>query len=170
MSTSQIRSNAPAGRLYVRFAMRFIADCMLGKLAKWLRILGYDTLYFHAISDDELRNNTLATGRILLTRDTKLFNRIPSNQGLFIASDHVAEQLKQVVCALHLDCSQQTLTRCLACNAELERVAKENVECLVPDFIYHTHTDFARCPQCGKIFWKGSHQAHIKEQLNTLAP
>jgi uncharacterized protein with PIN domain len=149
--------------------MRFIADCMLGKLAKWLRILGYDTLYFHAISDEELRNNALTTGRILLTRDTRLFNHIPSNQGLFIASDHVAEQLKQVVLAFHLDWSQRMLTRCLECNTVLERIAKEEIEPLVPDFIYHTHTDFARCPQCGKIFWKGSHQAYIEEQLNTLA-
>jgi uncharacterized protein with PIN domain len=141
---------------------------MLGKLAKWLRILGYDTLYFHAISDEELLNNALTTDRILLTRDTKLFSRIPSNQGLFIASDHVAEQLKQVVLALQLDWSQHTLTRCLECNAELERVTKEEIEPLVPDFIYHTHTDFARCPQCGKIFWKGSHQAHIEERLRSL--
>jgi uncharacterized protein with PIN domain len=148
--------------------MKFIADCMLGKLAKWLRILGYDTLYFHEIADDELLNKALTTGRILLTRDTKLFSQIPSNSGLFIESDHLEDQLKQVTLALHLDLSQNMLTRCLECNTELERVEKKEVESRVPDFIYHTHNGFSRCPHCGKVYWKGSHQAHIGRRLQKI--
>jgi len=153
--------------------MKFIADCMLGKLARWVRILGYDTLYDRALRDADLLQKALETGRILLTRDTRLFAKIPLNAGLFIQSDHLAEQLQQVVLALHLDVSCDVLTRCLACNTELQQVEKSAVEPDVPDFIFHTHNDFARCPRCGKIYWKGSHQAHIWErvrQLKTGAP
>jgi uncharacterized protein with PIN domain len=148
--------------------MRFIADCMLGKLARWLRILGYDTLYYRAISDVDLLQKTLETGRLLLTRDTRLFAKTPMNSGFFITSDHVEDQLQQVVRALHLDVSRDVLTRCIACNAELTQVEKSAVEPDVPDFIYYTHNDFSRCPRCGKIYWKGSHQAHIWERVKRL--
>ena len=148
--------------------MKFIADCMLGKLAKWLRILGYDTLYFHKIDDDDLFDKVMYTRSILLTRDTKLFVKIPYNSGLFINSDHVKEQLQQVVLALHLDCSEAFLSRCIACNMKLESVEKLEIETRVPDFIYYTHTDFSHCSHCGKVYWKGSHQSHIQETLRQL--
>lgn len=148
--------------------MKFIADCMLGKLAKWLRILGYDTLYQRPPGDAALAQKALAAGRLLLTRNAKLLARLPLQAGLLIASDHVAEQLQQVVFTLHLEVSDHLLTRCLACNAELQPIAKHEAAAAVPDFIYHTHADFARCPRCGKIYWQGSHHAHIAARVKHL--
>lgn len=150
----------------MRSPQAFIADCMVGKLAKWLRILGCDTWYFHAVSNEILLQNVLETGRILLTRDTALFRRIPKGSGLFIESDHVEEQLKQVIEAVPLDLVHaEILTRCVRCNKRLQPVEKSEIEAQVPEFVYHTQTEFSRCRGCGKVYWKGSHQAHIIETL-----
>ena len=93
--------------------MKFIADDMLGRLAKWLRILGYDVAYTVPISDAELLRRATAEGRILLTRDTKLIARCQKEEGLFIQSDALREQLKQVIEAHHLDVGAHVLSRCL---------------------------------------------------------
>jgi uncharacterized protein len=149
--------------------MKFWADAMLGKLARWLRILGYDTLYQKHRSGTDIGLQASQSGRLLLTRDTTLFAALPPDTALFIESDHLEAQLLQVARACSLDLSEAVLTRCPECNAVLERVAKADVAGRVPDFVYHTHADFACCPHCGRVYWKGTHQADMLARITRLA-
>lgn len=160
-------------------APRFLADAMLGRLAKWLRILGYDAEYFRG-EDDELLRLARREGRVLLTRDTRLLrrrvpgmcpplagaDRLPAH--LFIQSDHVMEQLRQVVTALRLDPTAPPARRCVCCNALLEPRLKSEVFGLVPEFVWSRHETFWVCPGCQRIYWAGSHQRRMKEAIKAL--
>lgn len=145
--------------------MRFLADCMLGRLARWLRFLGYDTLYVRKGEDPPLLELAFKEGRILLTRDTHLIKRRLPVPYLFIRSDHLSEQLKQVIEELHLEVGEEVGTRCMGCNVPLEEVERSEVQGLVPDFVFRTHQEFYRCPACLKIFWPGSHLKRMEEVL-----
>lgn len=147
--------------------MRFVADAMLGRLAKWLRILGYDTLYSTEMDDADLAHLARREGRILLTRDTRLVKR----RGLryfLLESDMLEEQLRQVVRDLHLDVNDQAFSRCPSCNGLLDVVGKESVAGLVPAYVYATQDQFKRCPRCGRLFWRGTHWDRMKERLAKL--
>jgi hypothetical protein len=138
-------------------SVRFIADVMLGKLARWLRILGYDTLYDASADDGELVEQALEEDRILLTRDAKMLLRRKLPAHLLIASDDWREQLSQVVAQFGLDTTTQRFTRCVDCNQPLARIQKPEARFKVPSHIFDTHDAFCACPQCGKVFWSGSH-------------
>ena len=141
---------------------------MLGRLATWLRIAGYDAEYFPG-EDAALLRHAWHDGRILLTRDTQLLQRRRLPPHLFIQSDHVAEQLRQVVQALHLDLAQQARgRRCLRCNVILEPRAKAEVEGRVPDFVWSHHDEFWSCPRCRRIYWAGSHRQRMEETIRAL--
>lgn len=144
---------------------RFIADSMLGKLARWLRILGFDTLYFRGMDDRKLMERALDEGRCLLTRDTRLAAAGKDGlKTLFIESDSWREQLREVLGAFK--CSPVGfLTRCLICNSSLEKTDPEGAAGLAPEYILSTHRVFYRCPSCRKVFWPGSHLADMKKVL-----
>jgi uncharacterized protein with PIN domain len=142
----------------------FIADVMLGRLAKWLRIIGYDTLYFRSIEDSQLIRVAVGEGRILLTRDAELFNR-GGFVGLLIQGQNLEAQLAQVISEAKLKPQVSASIRCPLCNEPLQTVTKEQVESLVPAYVYATQQDFTRCPRCGKIFWKGTHWRRIERRL-----
>ena len=148
--------------------MRFIADAMLGRLARWLRFLGYDTLYVRKGEDTPLLQIAEEEGRILLTRDTHLIKRRLPIRCLFIRSDHLVEQLKQVIEELNLEVGEGVGTRCMQCNVPLEEVERSEVQGLVPDFVFRAHQEFYRCPACLKIFWPGSHLQRMEEVLKNL--
>ena len=145
---------------------RFIADDMLGKLAKWLRILGYDTLYQTGIEDTELIQRALAEGRIILTRDTHLIKRRLVKNHLLIQSDFLPQQLKQVIDSLQLDTSSYLLTRCLICNQPLTSLDKPMLKDKVPPYVYATQEHFSSCPGCKRIYWPAT---HVKQLLQKLA-
>lgn len=148
--------------------MTFLADRTLGKLARWLRMLGYDTLSVQHIDADRLEC-AQQTQRVVLTRDTAFFARLPPDTGIFITSDHVAEQVQQVLKAFRLTPDEaRPLSRCLACNTLLEQIEKATVEGEIPDFIFHTQQEFARCPHCRKVYWKGSHHQNILKRLSQI--
>jgi len=148
---------------------RFLLDAMLGRLATWLRLLGYDAVYSQA-EDAVLLRQSREEGRILLTRDTRLLRRRELPPHLGIESDHVAEQLRQVVQALRLDVRVPRARRCARCNAPLSPQSKAEVAGRVPDFIFSHHADFWGCPTCGRIYWAGSHRQHMDARIHTLAP
>lgn len=152
----------------VTMALKFAADAMLGKLAKWLRLLGYDVFYSPEVDDDTLVEIALREGRILLTRDTHLLRRRQLPPYLLILSDNWEEQLVQAVLKFNLNMDSHRMTRCVECNVPLETVSKDEVRYDVPRYVYRTHEHFARCPQCGKVYWAGSHYQRANDTIERL--
>ncbi len=141
---------------------------MLGKLALWMRILGFDVEYHHTIEDAELVEKTLKSNRILLTRDTLLLKRrVLKGRVVFVESDHLEDQLRQVVTLFGLK-RGGFLKRCLRCNTPLERIEKEAVKHLVPPYVYRTQSGFSHCSSCGRIYWAGTHRERMRERLKTI--
>ena len=145
--------------------MRFVADAMLGRLAKWLRLVGYDTLYWRG-DDAGLVRLVLAENRLLLTRDTRIAPRLPPHLTFFITSDHYDEQLDQVIARFGLPPRIGRL--CLRCNLLLEPADKAEVRAEIPAFVWQTHERFARCPGCHRIYWEGTHYARMLETLDRV--
>lgn len=146
---------------------RFIADTMLGKLARWLRILGYDTLYYREIEDYVLLQIAHSQHRWLLTRDAIMTRERRPAHYTFIRDDHLWNQLKQVVTELELKVDR-LLMRCLECNEELISLPKDQVGSLVPEYVYQTQQQFSQCPTCLRVYWAGTHYQRICERLNNL--
>ena len=146
----------------------FFADVMLGRLAKWLRILGYNTSYEQTITSEKLVNAARNEKRMILTRNKKLIKILDESEYLFIDGNFLVNQLKQVIEKFSLDISENFLSRCTECNAEIAPVSKEEVINDVPDFIFRTQNEFSKCPECGKIFWQGTHLKRMEEILKNL--
>ncbi len=151
--------------------MRFLADCMLGKLAKWLRMLGYDTVFIADADDDELVRIAVREDRVLLTRDRRLCDRrMVRKRCVFVDWGTTTEQVRQVIDTLGLEVSEKTLfTRCAVCNSEIAPISKSEVEGRVPPYVWQTQTEFGYCAQCDKIFWRGTHVQHVLEALDRAA-
>lgn len=151
--------------------VRFTADRNLGKLAKWLRILGYDTLYDRGNAEGGFLRKAGEEGRIALTRRRDLARRSSPGSLVVVRADHVEGQLGEVIEALALKPDPaKRMTRCLRCNAPLEAVSKEAVIGLVPAYVSETCTEFRICRSCGRIFWPGTHPRHVEEYLKTHIP
>ena len=152
--------------------VRFVADVMLGKLARWLRILGYDVAYDPNADDEQLVQQAVSEKRILLTKDRHLVERwrkkLRLNGYLLLTSDDWREQLKQTVAYFGLDIHNRRHTRCPDCNGVLKEVAKEAVRYRVPFFVFTQHEHFVQCSQCGKIYWAGSHYERMNAALDEL--
>jgi len=153
---------------------RFIADVMLGSLARWLRVLGFDTLYDNRIDDEELVRLALRDRRIALTRDRRLTERRAiSNQAILIRSDALREQLQQVLERIHfrLDPARAgvlLLSRCIECNSPLSPIERASVEGQVPSYVFSTQVEFKKCGSCGRIYWGGTHRDRMLEKLARL--
>ena len=147
---------------------RFIADAMLGRLARWLRLLGFDVLYYRDADDLELMRIARAEGRTILTRDTRLDRRMGSGASVLISSDHLREQLLQMRDLLDFGFAAPQ-GRCDVCNGLLEEVADRcEVRDLVPEHVYRSSPAFFRCPSCGRIYWQGTHYRSFQEGLDAL--
>jgi uncharacterized protein with PIN domain len=148
---------------------KFIVDVMLGRLARWLRLLGYDVLYDNAMADREIVDIALAEDRIILTRDRKMLERRKVKKYLLIQDDFFREQLRQVLNQFAIVSYPHIFTRCLNCNSPLEAVAKESVQARVPPYVYQTQEEFVRCPSCDKIYWSGTHKEAVLRQLGKVS-
>jgi uncharacterized protein with PIN domain len=150
-------------------APRFIADCNVGKLAKWLRLMGYDTLFFNGSSDSQLVATALAEGRVILSRDTQIMKRRVITSGklkaILIQGDEPELQMRQVVSDLSLDPQFRPFTICLECNQVLVERGKGEMKELVPPYVYQTQSQFMQCPACHRIYWRGT---HWQAMTNTL--
>jgi uncharacterized protein with PIN domain len=146
----------------------FAVEKTLGKLAKWLRILGFDTSYepdFPNSTAWELADNR----RIFLTRTQSVRDKTSTSDLIFIKSDHLLEQLKEVIQKLALEQKDtRPFSRCLQCNAAIEAVDKDSVRNAVPDYIWETHDTFRRCRTCRKIYWPGSHTKRTLDIIEGL--
>ncbi len=148
--------------------MRFIADAMLGRLARWLRILGFDVLYYPDIEDRQVIRTAREQERIILTRDGDLLKNKGAGSAILIRSDRTREQLRELGNRLHFD-EAEPLGRCAVCNGVLSGVRdKGEVREAVPDFIYHNFNQFLRCGGCGKVYWRGSHQEKFRETIKDI--
>jgi uncharacterized protein with PIN domain len=148
--------------------IKFLADSMVGKLARWLRILGYDTLYYREIDNNRLLQLARVEGRRLITRDARLIGRRPGLSHTLIRDDRPAQQLRQIVRELHLSPSAGLLTRCVECNEVLEPIDKERARSCVPPYVFRTQERFFRCPICERFYWKGTHEERIRMRLHEL--
>lgn len=145
--------------------LRFIADTMLGKLARWMRTLGCDVEYFNDIDDAELVGKAVAEKRMILTRDTLLLKRRAARgTSFFVEGDHVAAQLRQVAERFGLP-DKPALTRCLRCNRPLEYLEKEAAKDRVPPYVFETQEKFSHCPSCGRVYWAGTHRQRMEEDV-----
>jgi len=147
---------------------RFVADVMLGRLAKWLRIAGFDVLYSNRFSDDELVCLSSGEGRILLSRDTRLLVRRVVSRFIFLESEDVRAQLRQVFRNARVTHLPALLSRCLSCNEPLAEVPRESVSELVPAYVFRTQPYFKACPCCRKIYWAGTHRQSVLRTLENL--
>jgi len=135
---------------------RLIVDAMLGRLARWLRLLGYDAAYWRTGSDDELIRRARAEGRLILTRDHELAGR-RGVQALLIAAETLDGQIAEARAALGPAGSPEPFSRCPTCNGRLVDLPRDAARDLVPPYVWHTQLHFRRCPDCGRIYWKGTH-------------
>ncbi len=149
--------------------MKFIVDRMLGKLAKQLRMLGYDTLYYRGEGDDPLIRLAREEERIILTRSKKLTGRGPEDVIIRITEDDPSLQLKELIESWAIELNERAVfSRCLLCNAALNPIPREEAQGWVPDFIFHQQEEFFQCPQCQRIYWPGSHLENMKRRIKEL--
>ena len=147
---------------------RFILDQHLGKLAHYLRMLGFDALYRNDYHDPELASVSAREGRILLTCDRRLLMRKAVSKGYFVRSRDPGKQLREVVQRLDLRNAIRPFTRCMDCNGLLESVDKQSIIKELPARTRSEFDEFRRCKQCGKIYWKGSHYDRMQELIGSL--
>ncbi len=146
--------------------MKFICDDMLGRLAKWLRILGFDTLYFNSISNPELLRICLKDRRILITKDRHIPGRYMLPKYIIIKEDDYLLQLKQVYKELDIKNERiNVFSRCLECNNIIEPIEKKYVQDRVPPHVYEINSSFYICKSCKKIFWNGTHRDNTIKKL-----
>ena len=148
--------------------IRFAVDRMLGRLARMLRLLGYDTLYANDMTAAQLLAIGRSRERAVLTRG-KTAQRFPHlDKVLCLRSEYPPEQLREVVEQYSLDTRSGLWTRCTLCNAPIERVEKAAVETLVKAKIFQLYEEFYRCTGCSHVYWRGSHVERILRNLEGL--
>ncbi len=145
----------------------FIADCHLGKLAKYLRLMGFDTLYFTQIDDNDLIALALEQNRIILTRDRALSERknVPL---LFLESKETRQQLQTLARHFHLKKHPAPFSRCIVCNTPLQIVDKEKVVDRLPKKVKRYFSHFEYCSVCDRVYWHGDHYRRIKQFLENV--
>ena len=139
-----------------------MVDSMLGKLAKWLRILGFDTRYERLDGREQIERYQ-KQAFLIITRNRKWSGQI----GVFcLAANDPIEQLREVASLVHLTPKEfRLLQRCVRCNEQLKDTAREEAMGQVPDYVFATHASFYRCPNCLRIYWPGSHPERMIERL-----
>jgi len=141
---------------------------MLGKLAKWLRVLGYDVVYLKKAAQKEILEN-LQAGRTLLTRNRRAQSWQGKGRVFLVKANDPKIQLREVVKGLRLvEADGAIFSRCLNCNRPLDAVKREEVREEVSDYIYQRQKEFHRCIDCGKVYWHGSHAVRMRQQLREI--
>ena len=150
---------------------RFIVDTNAGKLARWLKMLGYDTLFINDVDDNELIAIGLNDKRVLLTKDTQIMlQRVVTSgrlKAVLIEDDNPKDQLRQVVRMIKID-QERKFTRCLECNKLLVPKSKDEVQELVPAYVLETQSQYFQCPVCQRIYWRGTHWQRMNKEMKAL--
>ncbi len=146
--------------------LKFAADRMLGRLARWLRVLGCDVIYGPHLSGYGLIRAARKENRLILTRDRRLKQKQPP-KFILIESDRYPEQLRQVIQECDLIVGA-LLTRCLKCNAVLQPRSKESVEPIVPPYVFATQENFSWCVKCHRVYWPATHHQRMVDELRKI--
>ena len=147
--------------------LKFAADYMLGRLVKWLRVIGQDVIYGRHLTGYGLIRAARQENRLILTRDRGLKKKQPPDF-IFIESDRHAEQLLQVIETCGLKPWDKLFTRCLNCNSLLQSRSKESVQEIVPPYVYATQEKFFWCSQCRRVYWPATHHERMVEELKKI--
>jgi uncharacterized protein with PIN domain len=148
--------------------MKFAVDCMLGKLAKWLKVLGFDVVFFSRIEDEKLIDLAGKEGRVLLTKDLGMIQRSGNVLTLFIESDDWHDQVVQVLDKFDLRSKANPYSRCIECNVDLKDLPKSSAKNMVSSFVYEKAEKFSLCPKCGRVFWRGTHFEDMESTIESL--
>ena len=149
---------------------RFAADAMLGRLARWLRVLGYDTFYDIGVADPVLVRLAQEERRLLLTRDRHLLRELRPAWSLEVRQDEPLHQLRELVRELRLPAPPELFTRCLLCNAALQVMDRAEAQPLLPEGVRELPGPVRRCPACGRLYWGGSHVRRMRAALERVLP
>lgn len=141
---------------------RFAADVHLGALARYLRLLGFDTVYRNDLDDAELVRLAARGRRIILTRDVDLLKRKAVTRAHWLRARDPERQVEEVAAALQLQRQIQPFTRCLACNGRLASIERASARERVPPRVYRRFRTFIRCRRCGRIYWRGTHYQRLQ--------
>jgi hypothetical protein len=148
--------------------MKFLLTKELGRLVKWLRILGLDTEYFKQDNTGSLIIEALRSGRIIITRN----HHLPRSGGvkiMVIEAERIKQQVADILKALKIEPAAKTMfTRCTICNETLETVEKDKVQHKVPEYVFKTQQDFITCPKCKRIYWQGTHWGNVRHCLEEI--
>ncbi len=147
--------------------IKFIADIMVGRLARWLRVLGYDTVYYPNGPRFLLPLEARREGRVLLTRSRRMIEENPDVEAYLVIPDRPRQQLIDIMEAFELG-TDWIFSRCTLCNRPVEIVGAEEVKDEVPAAVLKMETRFYRCPGCGKVYWEGSHVHRFREFLERI--
>ncbi len=142
---------------------------MLGKLARWLRVLGFDATYYHNIEDLALLDQARAEGRLVLTRDRSMAASAGQGQILLVVDEQLEGQLRQVIGDLELRLRREQLfSRCIECGGPIEPLPAEKARGRVPDYVQATQSEFSSCPNCSKIYWSSTHVSAMLDRLEAM--
>jgi uncharacterized protein with PIN domain len=148
--------------------MKFILTNELGRLARWLRILGFDAAFTPNKVRSELIIASLREDRIIVTRDSRM-SPVSGIRILKIRYDNVKEQLAQLLRDLNIGLDDSALfSRCILCNEELKYIMKEKIKDKVPEYVYKTQQDFVICPRCNRVYWHGTHWGNVRKLLSEI--
>lgn len=148
---------------------KFVVDVNVGRLAKWLRVMGYDALFIPDVEDGELLRVARRQGRIVITKDARLLERREVSRGhvrvVLVRSDDFRLQMRQLTQELGLD-ADNGFSLCIQCNRALEPIPREEARDKVPPYVYRTQEAFYRCPGCDKLYWRGTHWHNMRQELS----
>lgn len=148
--------------------MKFVLTKELGKLAKWLRILGFDTEYFKQDNSSSLIIQALRDERIILTRNRRLL-QTKGIKVILVEKEKIKEQIKEILNTLQINLNPEMMfTRCIICNVELLSIEKEKVKEQVPEYVFKTQKEFITCPKCRRIYWSGTHWGNVRQMLKEI--
>ena len=148
---------------------RFVLDVHLGTLARYLRLLGFDTLYRNDYDDHEIVRLAHDQSRIILTRDKGLLKHAAVTRGRWIRHTRPLDQLRETLVSFDLAGSVRPFTRCALCNGGLRPLARRSIAALIPARVRERHDKFARCTRCGHIYWPGTHTVRLRKALQDAA-
>lgn len=151
----------------------FMVDHNVGKLARWLRMMGYNAIFFKGGDDSAMVARALKEGRVILTRDTRIVKRRLVSSGrlkvVLFETDNPQQQICQLMAALELNSRFRPFTLCLECNRPLVERDRERLKDRLPPYVYKTQRQYMECPDCRRIYWRGTHWQAMNRKLDELS-